>query len=130
LAANRVVRADAEDPFYSSPLVTFADHFLEGASTQEEANSIYQYRLAGTGFSGEEVQTFTKFNFELVDEGKVADRQKSKHLDFSSTNGISGIRPGTIPLWQPFGSEPGGAERLINGVQFHGLGIFCKRSRI
>src|SRR3569623_1140701 len=66
-----------------------------GAVAEREAERVDQYRLAGAGLAGECGHAAAKIEFELGDDGEVADVQVRHH-------GVSVWRVGATPLIHPW----------------------------
>src|SRR3569623_242956 len=88
-------RGDVETRAHVGALAAVAHHATVGAVAEREAERVDQYRFAGAGLAGECGHAAAKIEFELGDDGEVADVQVRLH-------GVSVWRVGATPRIHPW----------------------------
>src|SRR3569623_19135 len=95
---------DVETCAHIGALAAVAHHAAVGAVAEREAKRVDQYRFAGAGLAGERGHAAAKIEFELGDDGEVADMQVRQHA-------WSILQAGAMPLihpWSPSAAWPAG----------------------
>ncbi len=79
-----------EDACNNGLLRAVADNFRRGFATHKERERIYQYRFAGAGFSGEEVEARAELGDGVIDDGVIFSAQFDEHVGTDLPKGDGG----------------------------------------
>jgi 3-phosphoglycerate kinase len=83
-----------EEGFHPCFIRSAADEFCGGTASQEQVHGIDNDRLAGAGFSGQNVEARFELNLKMPDDGEVGDGELNKHsrsmraLEKANANGL------------------------------------------
>ena len=69
-----------EDGLNRSLGLARADEIGGCAAADQEADRLDQHRLAGAGFSRQDVETRLEFDLDRIDDGEVLNAKEAKHL--------------------------------------------------
>jgi hypothetical protein len=68
-----------KDRFDRGKVLARSDEVTRRASSEQQSYRLDQDRLAGTGLTGEDVQTWLELNVNGVDHGESLDAKEAKH---------------------------------------------------